>query len=572
MTPRFDLPPSTEQAAEALAAIARSSPDAIFTLGIDGTILTWNRGAERLYEVPTSDAIGRTFRDIFPHEDVDSTAWTVDVIRSGRAVENLYLRWTWPDGSQRDLVVTMSPIIGADGEVHAIASIVADITRLKNVERDLAASLAELKEVSRRDRLTGIGSRDLLLERLSTLPADATDICVLLVDVDEFQYFNQTFGQGTGDAVLKAFVAVVTGVLDGDDLLARTGGDEFAIVSHSKGPHRGVDLAGAVHQALSEPLVIGTELHSVSVGVGIATASRVLPGLADFLLRRADMALDEAKQVGHGLSRTYDAEMEAAFAARAQMEERLRAAVGSANQLWLAYQPICDTDTEEITEVEALLRWEDPIHGSIPPDRFIPVAESCGLIVAMGEWVLRDACMTIAALNGTGARLRLNVNVSPRQLVDPGFAASVSTALQVSGLAPDRLVLEITESAIAGSGETLVAELVQLRELGVGLAVDDFGTGHSSLGRLHSLPFTTLKIDKSLIDGIGEGTGGDIIIDAVVGMAHGLALTVVAEGVERASQMNRLRELGCDLVQGYMLHRPMLLADLKQLLGRQVRV
>lgn len=564
-----DLPPSVEQAAEALAAIVRSSSDAIFTVSLDGTIQTWNRGAARLYGYPAERAIGHTFHELFPNDDVGDTALAADVIRSGEAVENIEVRRTWPDGTVRDLMVTMSPIFERHGQVEAIAAVVGDITPLKRAERALAASLDELRAATFRDRLTGLGSRQLLMERLETLPTDATDVFVLLLDVDEFQYFNQTFGHTTADGVLQALAGVLAQVIDPGDVLARTDGDEFAVVSHSKGSQRGADLAEAIQRHLAAPLAVGSEHHAVSVGIGVATAPAVWPGVADFLLRRADIAQYEAKRAGHGLWRTYDADMDAAYAARGQMEERLRGALASGDQLRLVFQPICTADTRQITEVEALLRWDDPKRGPISPVEFIPVAEHCGVIVALGEWVLREACHTVAGLGPIGLGLRLNVNVSPRQLADPGFADVVARTLEHSGLPPAQLVLEITESVIVGSGETLTAELDRLRELGVGLAVDDFGTGHSSLARLHALPFTTLKIDKSLIDGIGGDRGGDIIIDAIIGMAHGLALSVVAEGVELPDQLDRLRDLGCDLIQGFLLHQPMAEPELCELLRRQ---
>lgn len=577
MDHRPDMPRPVEQAAEALAAIVRSSPDAILTVGLDGAILTWNRGAERLYGYPPEYAIGRTFIDLFPEDDADDAEWAVAIIAGGEPVENLEVRRTWPDGSVRTLVVTMSPIFDADGRVEAIASIVGDITPLKKAELELAASLAALRESALHDSLTGAGSRRLLMEHLAGLDDDVHDICLLLVDVDDFQYFNQTFGHGAGDEVLRAFATVLRDLIADGDVLARTGGDEFAIVSHGKGPDRGVQLARAIHERLAEPVSVdatrmGAALVSISVGMGVAAAPDVLPELADFLLRGADIARFEAKSAGHGMVRLYDADMEAGFAARTHLEERLRQAMRDGDQLRLVFQPICHTRSSAISEVEALLRWDDPDRGPISPADFIPVAEQSGLIVDLGEWVLREACATVASLHRSGEQVRLNVNVSPRQLADPGFADTVVSALSENGLAADSLVLEITESAIVGSGETLVAELQRLRDIGVGLAVDDFGTGHSSLGRLHSLPFTTLKVDKSLIDGLGQGRGGDIIVDAVVGMAHALGLTVVAEGVEEQHQLARLRELGCDLIQGFVLHRPLPLDDLVTRLRPAVEV
>ncbi|MEO7127032.1 MAG: EAL domain-containing protein [Nakamurella sp.] len=568
MEHRSDVPPP-EQAAEALAAIVRASRDAIMTVALDGTIQTWNEGAEHVYGYSAAEAIGRNFQEMFPDESPGETDWLAAEVEAGRSVENVEMRRLRADGRTVDLVLTLSPILRPDGSVDRVAAIAGDVTSLKGIQRELAASLERLREIAYRDPLTGVGSRALLIGQLDALDADSTDITVLLTDVDEFQYFNQTFGHSTADEVLCALAGVLSELIDSDDLLVRTGGDEFAILSVSKGPERGAELARLIEARLARPIHVDTQSHALSAGIGVATVSRPLPGLADFLLRRADIALNEAKSRGHGLWLQYDAEMESALLVRVQMEERLRRAAATDGELRLVYQPICDADTTEVTEVEALLRWDDPVHGAISPADFIPVAEKCGLIVSLGAWVLREACRTIASVRDSDPTLRLSVNVSPQQLVDPGFADLVGAALNDTGLPADRLVLEITESAIAGSGEMLEAELDKLRGLGVGLSVDDFGTGHSSLARLHALPFTTLKIDKSLIDGIGDRDGGDIIVDAVVRMSHGLGLTVVAEGVEQPRQLIRLRQIGCDLIQGYLLHRPMPFEDLRAVLRRQ---
>lgn len=569
MEHRPDALSPQHQIAEALAAIVRSAPQAIFTVALDGTVLTWNPGAERMYGLSAEQVIGRTFLELFPDDEVSDTGWIAEAIRRGEPLVNNEVRRRFPDGRVLDLGVTLSPIFADDGSVESGAFIVSDLSQLRDAERQLAESLDELREVVHRDALTGVGSRELLIEYLDSLPADARDIALLLFDVDEFQYFNHTFGHGTGDAVLRSLVAVLSDVIAGDDLLARTGGDEFAIVSLGKGPGRGVELARAIAARLSRPIPVGDAQHTVSIGTGVAAAAQPVPGLADFLLRRADMAQFEAKSTGRGLWRRYDADMESSFVARTQLEERLRRAAAAGGEMSLVYQPICDANTGDIVEVEALLRWNDPERGPISPTDFIPVAEQSGLIVSLGEWVVHTACRTVAGLGGVAAGLRLNVNVSPRQLADPGFADVVADALAANGLAADRLVLEITESVIVGSGETLEAELAEMRSLGVGLAVDDFGTGHSSLARLHALPFTTLKIDKSLIDGIGGDHGGDVIVDAVVRMSHGLGLAVVAEGVERPHQLQRLRDFGGDLIQGYLLHRPLPVAGLREVLQAQ---
>ena len=565
------LPADALAAAEDLAAIVRASPDAMYTTRLDRTILTWNRGAERLYGRPAAEVIGRSFDVMIPGERAAEIEWIIAEVSQGRWVEGLETQRRRADGSLIDLSVTIAPIFDAQGRVDRVASVAGDITALKNSQRELAESLRQLREVVYRDPLTRAGSRTLLIESLESLGGGARDITVLTADVDDFQYFNNTFGHQTGDNVLMFLADLFRGLLADDEILARIGGDEFAIMSHDHGPDRGVGLARAIQAALAEPVVLGGHRHTLGVGMGVATASRPLPSLADFLLRRADLAQFEAKSAGHCLWRAYDADMEAGFAARTTVEERLRAAEGT-DQLSLVYQPICDAHTGEILEVEALLRGRHPEAGQVSPAEFIPVAEQCGLILPLGAWALKTACRDIAGLGRCGRPVRLNVNVSPRQLADPGFSAVVAGALIASGLPAERLTLEITEGVIAASNQTIAAELEELRRLGVGLAVDDFGTGHSSLARLHSLPFTTVKVDKSLVDGVAGVRGGDVIVHAVVGMAHGLGLVVVAEGVEHQEQLDRLREIGGDLIQGFLLHRPMPLAELAERLPARAGV
>lgn len=558
-------PPGAVGAAEELAAIVRASPDAMYTTRLDRTVLTWNRGAERLYGRSAAEMVGRSFDEMVPGDRTAEVEWIIGEVRQGHWVEGLETQRRRADGSLIDLTVTIAPIFDAEGRVDRLASVAGDITALKDSQRELAESLRQLREVAYRDPLTGAGNRTLLIERLDELGPDARDIVVLTADVDDFQYFNNTFGHQVGDDVLRCLAGVLRTVIDDDDVLARIGGDEFAVMSHGHGRDRGVELARAIQAALAQPVTLDGRRHAVGVGIGVATASRGGSGLADFLMRRADLAQFEAKSAGHGLWRAYDAEMEAGFAARTKVEERLRAAEGT-DQLSLVYQPICDAHTGEIVEVEALMRWRHPEAGQVSPAEFIPVAEQSGVIVSLGAWALRKACDDIAELNRRGMRIRLNVNVSPRQLADRGFADIVTAALCSSGLPAESLTLEITEGAITGSNRTIADELKALRRLGVGLAVDDFGTGHSSLARLHSLPFTTVKVDKSLIDGVAGVRGGDVIVHAVVGMAHGLGLVVVAEGVEHPEQLHRLRELGGDLIQGFLLHRPLPLHQLVELL------
>jgi diguanylate cyclase (GGDEF)-like protein/PAS domain S-box-containing protein len=561
------------ESAGRLAAIVTSSPDAMLTSAMDGTVLDWNRGAERLYGYSAEEMVGLSFARLVPPERAAEFDFIVREVAAGRSVEQFETERLRRDGERRQVALTVSPVFGPDGEVVRIAYVGRDVTAVKAAEKGLRESTAalrsqaeQLQHLAFHDPLTGLANRALLLDRLTVALAraerDGSATTVLMIDVDDFKYVNDTLGHSAGDALLCQLADRLTGLMRGGDTVARLGGDEFAILATQIDQAQNAALAQRITERLAEPVNVAGHVLMPRASIGVATAAPGRPGDAEDMLRDADLAMYAAKASGKGGWRHFQASMREAFTARLQLEADLRRALDR-DELRLAYQPIYDTRTGRAYAVEALLRWDHPELGPIPPMEFIPVAEQTGLIVPIGAWVLAQACRQVTELGSTGTNLEISVNLSPRQLAAPGFVELVAEALREARLPARRLILEVTESVIAGPDGVMAAQLRELRELGVQLAVDDFGTGHSSLGRLRRLPFTTLKIDKSFVDEIHEARGGDVIVNAVVAMAHGLGLNVVAEGVETEGQLERLRALGCDSIQGFLLNKPLTPADLR---------
>jgi predicted signal transduction protein with EAL and GGDEF domain len=341
-------------------------------------------------------------------------------------------------------------------------------------------------------------------------------------------------------------------VVRGNELVARLGGDEFAIVQQGGGqPASAGLLCERLAAALEEPFAIGEQSVSISASVGVAIFPTDAGGAAD-LIKNADMALYRAKSEGRGLARFYEAAMDEALRQRRQLEADLRLAIEK-EELNVHYQPLAQLETGTVIGFEALLRWNHPELGAIGPDVFIRLAEESGLIIRLGEWVLREACAEAARWNPP---LKLSVNLSPLQFTQDDLVGSVRRVLDETGLDPARLDLEITEGLLIKDAGGALATLERLKALGVEISMDDFGTGYSSLSYFRMFPFDKVKIDRSFIRDMVESPQARAIVRSVIGLSHGLGMPVVAEGVETAEQLALLRGKGCDQVQGYLISRP----------------
>jgi diguanylate cyclase (GGDEF)-like protein len=432
-----------------------------------------------------------------------------------------------------------------------------------------------LRHRSLHDPLTGLANRQLYLDALDDALEQAREdeqgghVAVLFLDLDGFKYVNDSLGHQVGDGLLEAVAERLQASARTDDLTARFGGDEFALLCPGVASE---DDALAIGRRLNEALAAGFmvgehELRvSASIGVAISGSAEADSGV---LLRDADAAMYAAKARGRARCELFGASLRRRMVERLSIENDLRPAL-ERDQLEVHYQPIVSLESARIVGVEALIRWQHPERGLVSPAEFIPVAEETGLIVPIGRMVLERACVQIAAWDASGgplAGISLSVNLSARQLPHPELLANIQTALRRARIAPSRLTLELTESTLmdedAGPAETLAA----LRRSGIRLALDDFGTGYSSLAYLQRFALDEIKLDRSFVAGVGHGGSEDAIIGAVLALARALRIPVVAEGIEQEDQARTLRGLGCALGQGYLYSRPRCAVDLEAALG-----
>ena len=454
----------------------------------------------------------------------------------------------------REVLVTNSPM-AAGGRVATHN----DITERRRAE-------AKIEYMAQHDALTDLPNRVLLFEQLRQALAatrQGVHLAVFCLDLDRFKDVNDAHGHPTGDLLLKAVADRLRQCIRDTDIVARLGGDEFAIMqAGASQPTDATSLASRLIEVIGAPYELNGDRVTVELSIGIALA----PGDGldpDQLLKNADLALYRAKSDGHGLYRFFEPEMDARMQARRKLEIDLRQAIAN-SEFELFYQPLVEMRSERITGFEALIRWHHPERGIVCPLDFISVAEETGLIVPIGNWVLRQACAEAATWP---AQVKIAVNLSPVQFKGTALLLSVMSALAGSGLSPNRLELEITESVLLQDADATLAILHELRGLGVGISMDDFGTGYSSLSYLRKFPFDKIKIDQSFIFDMSNNSDSLAIVRAVLAMGSGLGIATTAEGVETAEQFNQLKLEGCTEVQGYLFSPPRPAAELKGLLA-----
>ena len=424
----------------------------------------------------------------------------------------------------------------------------------------------EMERMANEDALTGLRNRSWLLKHVPTLLDGAAregGLALLFVDLDEFKQVNDSHGHAVGDGLLAAAARRLGALLRPGDEVVRFGGDEFVVLMRpARDEFQVAAVAERIAAAFARPFALGEGLQA-SVGASIGIAMYPRDGLdAGALIRHADIAMYAAKHEGKGRHRFYDQGLSGGIRKRARLKQQLIEAIAG-DQFLLHYQPRVDPVSNALLSMEALLRWRHPEQGMVAPGEFIPFAEASGLIVPIGDIVIEQACAQLAAWRAQGACLvPVSINVSARQFERGGIVGRIEGALARHGVPPALLEVEITESAMMGDRDEILAELAALRALGVKLHIDDFGTGYSSLSQLRTLRMDVLKVDRAFTAELDGGGEGRVFFEAIVSMAHALGMAVVAEGVETAAQLQALRELGCNEVQGYYISRPLGAEDL----------
>jgi diguanylate cyclase (GGDEF)-like protein len=425
----------------------------------------------------------------------------------------------------------------------------------------IAAGESRLRHLAMHDPLCGLPNRisfgDRLEQVIESVQAGGPTAAVFYIDLDHFKEVNDTLGHPIGDELIRNVTMRLSRTMRGDDLVARLGGDEFAVITTTSADSGALGtISTRIISAICAPYLIGNHNIVIGASVGIAVIDRRAGGAAD-IMRYADMALYRAKNEGRNRACIYDSVMDADLSNRKLIEHDLRRAIEE-DGLHLLYQPLVNNSGERMVGVEALCRWTHPERGIIPPSEFIPIAEHSGLIIELGAWVLRRACLDGKAW----PHLTVAVNVSPLQFRRVEFVEVVERILAETGFDPTRLELEVTESTLLGNVDTAEAAMLRLKALGVRLALDDFGTGYSSLLYLRRFPFDKLKIDSSFVRSIEKAADAAAIVHAVVSLGRGLGMKVTAEGVETAEQHLFLRAAGVHSMQGYRFGRPLTKAEI----------
>jgi len=545
-----------EQAVSQLAAILQCSQDVILATDTAGDITTWNDGAQKLLGYTAAEALALPIVALLT--SADPARQLLALIKAGQSSEGqssrlgeaLFLR---SNGSHVPVSLCVSPIRQSDGQLTGSAIVAHDISARKQTEREIAHHALH-------DRLTGLPNRlflaDLLADSIANADREASGTAVIFVDLDGFRFINDTLGHEAGDALLQQVAQRLSAHVRNGDRLARMGGDEFMLVVNDVTEDQAaLSVAGRLGDALRAPFSVAGHEIVVTASMGISIYPRDGTDMSA-LRRKADAAMYEAKQAGKDRIRFYRPAMGAAFQAHLEMETDLRRALDR-GELCLFYQPMYTAAENRQTAYEALSRWPHPSLGFIPPREFIRLAEETGLIIRLGEWVLREACRQCRWWQDHGKPMvRVAVNVSSLQFARADFVDTVLGVLRETGLSGDLLDLELTESIVLGDIDNAIQEMARLRERGVRISVDDFGTGYSSLGYLPKLPVDILKIDRCFVRQIGENDAAVPLIRGMISLAHSIGKRVIVEGIETSAQLEILRDLGCDEVQGFLLGRP----------------
>lgn len=544
------------QSEERLKSLVQNAADVILIISETGRLSYQSPAVKTAWGYAPNELVGQPVEALVHSADraAFGEIWS-QLLLVPRSTGSTELRVRTKDGSWRFANVILTNLLDEPGVAGLVAT-AHDVTERKAFEEQLTRQAFY-------DSLTGLPNRLLFRDRLDQALARAgrrhSDVGLLFLDLDHFKQINDSLGHGVGDDLIKQAARRLSECVREEDTLARLGGDEFVIVTDKVDA---IALADRIMARFGEPFHLAGKDYVVTVSIGIVTRGSK-DDSAETMLRDADIAMYRAKSGGKARYVIFYTAMHSDTLARLELESELRVAI-TRGELVVHYQPIVDLDGARICEIEALVRWQHPSRGLIPPMDFIPLAEESGLIVPLGQWVLDQACRQVAAWHAEypkSDRLTVSVNLSPRQFQNRGLLEDVKRALTQSGLPPTSLKLEITEGTIMRDVEATILTLGQLKALGIQLAVDDFGTGYSSLAYLKRLPLDVLKIDRSFVAGISDDREDRAIVKAIISLAKSLDLSITAEGIETEDQAALLREWACERGQGYYFSRPLSATD-----------
>jgi diguanylate cyclase (GGDEF)-like protein/PAS domain S-box-containing protein len=525
----------------------------------EGKVLYWNRGAQELYGWSAGEALGRNLRDLtVPDELLDQAEEIRSELRAGRTWSGeMLLRRR--DGSRVPILGTATPIFDDRGNLAGMIGVSTDISERKALEE-------ELERRASHDLLTGLPNRHAFVERLGHAlrrtwrKEDSARVAVLFMDLDGFKNVNDSLGHEAGDRLLVTVAERLKNRLRPEDVLARFGGDEFAVLLEMvENPSEALRVVQRIAESLREPFTVDDHQVSVSTSVGIALGTAHANDDPEGMLREADAAMYRAKEQGPGRYAVFDPAMQTRAQERLELEAELRRALEQ-GEFVLYYQPIVSLRDGTMVGFEALLRWRHPHKGIQRPSAFLPLAEETDLIVPIDGWVLEEVCWQAKRWERdypSASLVSMNVNLSPRQLKGGGLARTIEETLRRVALKVHTLALDITEGFLLKASEGEARTLDALKTMGIRLDLDDFGTGYSSLSYLKSFPVDGVKLDKSFVEGLAEDTTGMALVHKIIELCHTLGLEVAAEGIETPEQATLLKEMGCDLGQGYYFGRPL---------------
>lgn len=548
------------QTSQTLEALISNSPLAIISFDHDGIVKTWNPAAEQIFGWKPSEVIGCHI-PLISEDEQDEFGDLLAIMLQGEALTDVEFRCKKKNGNLIDISLSITLLLDKQGDINGGMAVITDITKRKQAEEII-------KHMAYHDTLTGLPNRNLFYDRLNQALKQAkrnhSRFAVLFLDLDRFKVINDSLGHTFGDLLLQLVGERLQKCIREVDTIARQGGDEFTALLLDIDPE-GVNLvANRILESLSQPFILQGQEITITPSIGISLYPTDGEDV-ETLIKHADTAMYRAKEQGRNNFQLYVQGMSSQLSNRLELENSLRKAL-SRNEFILYYQPQFQIGTGTMVGMEALIRWNHPIQGFIPPSQFIPLAEETGLIIPIGEWVLRTACQQNKNWQQAGfPPVRVSVNISAQQFKQPQLVEMVKRILNETQLDPQYLELEITENISMSDVHLTTTTLDLLKKLGIKISIDDFGTGYSSLGYLKRFPIDTIKIDQSFVRDIHADADDAAIVRAIMAMAHSLELNVIAEGVETEEQLCFLEQQQCDEAQGYLFMKPLAVDDLEKI-------